>query len=100
VLNRAPIVARRYTADRAIEVLERAGLWRSIESGIESPAYLKYNPSKADVKEKRAENAKRQAEWRAREKASRNGVSNGVTNDRRNATPVPALAILLLQALL
>lgn len=57
------------------------GMWERDGDGYRVHDYLKYNPSAEQVRELRAEGARRQAEWRAR----RNGQSNGVTDDVTHA---------------
>jgi hypothetical protein len=79
--------------------LVRCGLWIQMSSGYQINDYLEYNPSSEDVKQQRAENARRQAEWRERNKTntvineasneSRNTASNGVTPNVTNDPPVP-----------
>ena len=79
--------------------LVSAGLWTRCENGYQIHDYLEYNPSAEEVKQQRADNARRQAEWRDRNKTSgvtnegRNVDSNGVTNTVRasgsNDHPVP-----------
>jgi hypothetical protein len=69
--------------------LVRVGLWEEVEGGYRIHDYLDYQPSAEQVKAERAATARRQHEWRERNKG-RNGVSNAVTdtvsNAPRNAT--------------
>jgi hypothetical protein len=63
--------------------LVAAGLWEVVEGGFHDPHYLKRNPSAAKVAERRAAEAKRKAEWRARQDGRRqsgrspNGTTRG-----------------------
>jgi hypothetical protein len=78
----------------ASELVE-AGLWTVSRGGHQIHDYLEYNPSAEEVKAQRADNARRQAEWRERNKANPstneggNAVSNSVTNAVSNTRPVP-----------
>lgn len=64
--------------------------------------YLEYQPSAVKVRIERAENARRQQEWRDRKSAARNavtnsitnGVTNGVSNAPRNAAPSRPVPVL------
>lgn len=58
------------------ERLTTSGLWQSTEGGYLVHDYLDYQPSKEHILADRAKSAKRQAEWRDR---NRNGVENGDT---------------------
>ncbi len=67
-------------------------LWSQVEGegGYMVHDYLKYNPSREEVEAERAENARRQAEWRDKHgKQARNGVTNAVSNPVSNTRPVP-----------
>lgn len=67
-----------------------AGLWEVVEGGFHDRHYLKRNPSAEKVRERKAADAKRKAEWRARKESqgqsrrSHNGTSNGTP---RSPTP-------------
>jgi hypothetical protein len=61
------------------------GLWERDGDGYRVHDYLKYNPSAEQVRELRAEGARRQAEWRARRNGTSNGVTDGVGHAGRNA---------------
>ncbi len=74
--------------------LVEVGLWERVEVGYQIHDYCEYNPSAEKVKQERAASAKRQAEWRERQrdeggKFASNGDSNGVTNASHNTTPCP-----------
>jgi hypothetical protein len=68
-------------AARLVEV----GLWEEVESGYRIHDFLDYQPSAEQVKAERADNAKRQHEWRERKKQERNTVTNTVTDGVSNA---------------
>lgn len=77
-----------------VTALLTAGLWHESPGGYMVHDYLEYNPSAEEVRAQRAENAKRQAEWRERHKNrpsndERNGVTDSVTNTRPVPVPVP-----------
>lgn len=89
-------VAASLGLDPALAVeLVGVGLWSATEAGYAVHDYLEYQPSAEQVRAQRAENARRQAEWRGRRRATRaderNAVTNGVSNAPRNApvTPTP-----------
>jgi len=92
-----------------VERLVEVGLWEPTDGGHMIHDYLEYNPDGAEVKAKRKANAKRQADWRDRNRGAdgryegrdeecdtdpRNTVSNGVTNAGHNgvsvSTPSPS----------
>lgn len=67
------------------ELIE-AGLWIETDDGnVTIRDYLEYNPTAAEVKEKRQKNTERVTNWRKRN-AVRNAVTNTVTNE--NVTPL------------
>jgi hypothetical protein len=68
-------------ATRLVEV----GLWEEVEGGYRIHDFLDYQPSAEQVKAERADNAKRQHEWRERKKQERNAVTNTVTDGVSNA---------------
>jgi len=74
--------------------LVAVGLWDEAEGGYRIHDYLEYQPSAEEVKAERAGNARRQQEWRGRNKGS-SAVSNAVTDSVSNApnngpvTPAP-----------
>lgn len=79
-------------AQRLVEV----GLWEPVDGGFRVHDYLDWNPSAAKVKVEREANARRQAEWRERNRGDdgrfesngvTNGVTDGVTNGVTNTTP-------------
>jgi hypothetical protein len=83
--------------DNATELagkLVEAGLWEQVEGGYQVHDFLDYQPSAEQVKAERADNAKRQQDWRDRKKEQRNAVTNTVTdtvsNAPRNGTVTPA----------
>lgn len=81
-----------------VTALLTCNLWRESQGGYIVHDYLEYNPPAERVKQERAENAKRQAEWREnKRKNGRNAVSNdvtpsinnGVSHSVSNRCPVP-----------
>lgn len=83
-------------ADRLVDV----GLWDRVDDGYVVHDYLDYNPSGAKVKAEREANARRQAEWRERNRDD-NGQfgdgnddptndSNGVSNSAVTTAPSPS----------
>lgn len=85
-----PRLADLPNADELAGRLVGVGLWEPAEGGYQIHDYLGYQPSAEKVKAQRAETARRQSEWRDRERAKReeeerNGVTNSVTNAERNA---------------
>jgi hypothetical protein len=89
ILGGCPWVSKRSVLQRALELLESSRLWHRVEGGWQIHDFLDYNPDAASVREKRQQNAERQSRWRARQKERRNAVSNGVTEEGRNAPPDP-----------
>jgi len=91
-------------AQRLVDV----GLWERVDDGYIVHDYLEYNPTGAKVKSERAANARRQAEWRERNRQddgqfgddvtdaeaecndARNGERNGVTNAAVTTAPSPS----------
>jgi hypothetical protein len=74
--------------DNAPELAARlvdVGLWEATEDGYIIHDFLEYQPSAEQVKAERADNARRQQEWRERRKGERNALSNAVTNGVSNA---------------
>ena len=73
--------------------LVQAGLWETVDGGFVVHDYLDYNPSAEEVKAKRRAGAKRQEEWRNKQRAE-NGhyVSNAVTDTLQTlpVTPIPS----------
>jgi len=92
-LSGFPWVSKRSALIRDLGRLEDAGLWRAVEGGYVIHDYLDYNPSAAQVKQKRAASAARQARLRRRRSKPRHVSSNGVTQEWSNAvshtSPVP-----------
>lgn len=56
---------RRQRASRHVKTLLEIGLWERTEGGYLIPDFLDFNPSKEELLSRRAEDAKRQREWRA-----------------------------------
>ena len=74
--------------------LVAAGLWKRRKGGYQFHDWAARNPSRTAVEAARKNNAKRQEEWRAKQKAAgqdqeRNGVTDGVTDDVTNSAPDP-----------
>lgn len=103
-----PMVARLAEVDDAETVAEHlvdVGLFERADDGYQIHDYHKYNPTAADVKKQRAENAERQAAWRDRNRQpdgtiaatnpatapSRSSVTNTVSHSASNGpvTPLP-----------
>ncbi|MDX3214543.1 hypothetical protein PV318_03155 [Streptomyces sp. ME02-6991-2B] len=82
-----PLVAGRIRSPKtAAAELQTAGLWDAIADGWTIHDFLEYNRDRATVKEERAANAARQAAYRERKKAARNGAGNA---PRNGVTPEP-----------
>jgi hypothetical protein len=90
VLAGCPLVTRRYTLDRAQVSLVGARLWARRKRGFQIRDYLHFNPSRAQVLEKRKADAERQA--RARERARALALLRESQRDEneRHAPPDPA----------
>lgn len=71
------------------EELTAAGLWEVSGRGFMVHDYLAYNPTAEQVKQQRATNAQRQADWRERKQA-RNAVTHSVSNAPNNGPVTPA----------
>lgn len=71
-----------------IDILVDAGMWEVVDGGYQIHDYEDYQPSKAQVLAERESSARRQAEFRSRNKES-NAVTNGVTNGPVTVAPVP-----------
>lgn len=84
-------VASKSQRHRAIGRLIVAGFWVESGDGFDIVDPFQYLQESAVVKEKRRQNAERQARWREKQRAAHNGASNGVTEDGRNAPPDPTL---------
>jgi hypothetical protein len=67
--------------DRLVSV----GLWERVEGGFQVHDYLEYQPSAEKVKAERAATAKRQAEWREREREKRAAKPRPLVDKKRNA---------------
>lgn len=83
------MVAAMVDADReCVADLVGAGLWEATPDGYRIHDYLLYNPSGDQVKADRANNAKRQQEWRDRNRGEtgqfKEEVTSGATNTPRN----------------
>lgn len=55
------VIADESDRHSAVDALKRAGLWREVGEGFELHDYLKFNPSKATLEEKRAKDRERKA---------------------------------------
>ncbi len=97
------MVAAMVDAEReCVAELVDAGLWEVIPEGYRIHDYLIYNPSGEQVKAERANNAKRQQEWRERNRGeagqfkddvtppATNAGRNAVTNASSNTAPYPS----------
>lgn len=97
------MVAAMVDAEReCVAELVDAGLWEVIPEGYRIHDYLMYNPSGEQVKAERANNAKRQQEWRERNRGetgqfkddvtppATNAERNAVTNTPSNTAPYPS----------
>jgi hypothetical protein len=76
--------------------LVQAGLWRRADGGYAFHEWDDHQPSREQVKERRAKTAERVARWRATKVSASqghvsvgNGVTNSVTNVVSNAAPDP-----------
>lgn len=86
-----PLVAHIRGIKATAKQLEEAGVWDRTDDGWMIHDYLDYNPSREQVLLERKKNAERQERFRQRKSGkptppsngSRNGSSNGVTNDGR-----------------
>ena len=65
--------------------LVQVGRWEETPTGYAIHDFLQYNPTREEVLQQREASAKRQAEWRKRATAKRNGVSD-VHGSRRAPT--------------
>jgi hypothetical protein len=81
--------------ERLAERLVGVELWEREEAGYRIHDYLDFNPSAAQVRKEREDNARRQEEWRRRRgekpaprtsRTARDAVSNGVTDAGDNPT--------------
>jgi hypothetical protein len=91
------VKARRRATQKHIDELVGAGLWVPYKDGYLVKAFLEYNPTAAEVKEKRAARAEAGrlgglASGEARREA--NASANG-SSDRSTPSPVPSLGVLL-----
>lgn len=77
-------------AGAAAERLVTVGLWEPDGDGYRIHDYLDYQPSAAQVRAQRAENARRQSEWRERKRTTREDERNAVTHSVSNAPVTPA----------
>jgi hypothetical protein len=84
-----PLVSRRYTLDRAQASLIGARLWKRRKRGIQIRDFLEFNPSRAQVLDKRQQNADRQARYRERHKQPRNASRNASRAEGVTHTPTP-----------
>lgn len=62
------------------KALVKAGLWDETAEGWQIHDYLKHNPSRREMEEKRASSRLRQAKYRRSSNASRNAVTRRVSN--------------------
>jgi hypothetical protein len=74
-------------ADRCVAELVDAGLWHAGDGGYFVHDYLKYNPSREEVRRQREGNARRQANWKTHHAKGHNAVTNGVSHDVINSAP-------------
>ena len=78
-------------------IMVHAGLWESCDGGYRIHDYLDYNPTRAQVLERRADSAKRQKKHRDTAvsnddgNALRNGVSHGPVTSSPAPAPTPTL---------
>lgn len=70
--------------DAATELVAE-GLWTTVDGGWTVAAWLKHNPSKADIEERRAAEAERKASYRKRDEVSH--VARRGTNPRATDSP-------------
>jgi len=69
--------------------LVAAGLWIKVQGGYQFHDWQQFNLSAEQEKKRKADNAKRQAEWRVKANASRNASRNGASDDAlSNPTPL------------
>jgi hypothetical protein len=81
-------VSNAVTNKQITDELTRVGLFEVVPGGFRVHDYLDYNPPAEQVKHERAENAARQASWKAThpKKHTTNAVSNGISNSVTNGT--------------
>jgi hypothetical protein len=95
--------------DRLLALLEQIGLWNACPGGYEIPDYLEFNPSREDVKKRRAERSQSgkkgaRSRWGhgnshseshstsdSSSDSSSHGSSHGKTMARGRAAPAPSL---------
>jgi hypothetical protein len=78
--------------DVCVPLLEKVGVWKRRKNGVNwfINAYLKYNPSAAQVRKRRAIGATRIAAWReAKASLDGNGDCNALQRDGSNASVTP-----------
>ncbi len=89
VVNHCAYIRDDRARKRASATLSEIGFWTRADGGFQIVEWDEFLQSSAEVLEKRAANKKRQADWRERKREERNGVSNSVTGEGRNAPPDP-----------
>lgn len=92
-------VTNAVTNEDVTNELVEVGLLEVVEGGFQVHDYAQYNPSSEQVKAEKAENARRQAVWRERNRGENgkfvsNGVSNSVSNASYNTAPSPSPSLL------
>jgi hypothetical protein len=90
VLTGCPWVSKRSALTRALGRLEGAGLWEREDGGFRIHDYLKYNPTAAQVLEKRRLKTERQARWRKRKERRVDAVVDASTSNGVDVPPHPA----------
>jgi hypothetical protein len=76
-----PWVSKRSALNRAVGMLEVAGVWVREDGGYRIHDYDQYQPNRASVLEKRRQNAERVQRHRERKKTTGNGVSNALQGE-------------------
>jgi hypothetical protein len=85
-----PWVSKRSALTRALGRLESAGLWKREDGGFRIHDYLTYNPTAAQVLEKRRLKTERQARWRKRKERVVDASVDASTSGGVDAPPHPA----------
>ncbi len=75
---------------KLVRELVAAGLWSEHDDGYAFHEWADHQPSRDQVLAKRAATRARVTRCRAPKNAAGNGVTDSVTNDSRNTTPVPS----------
>jgi hypothetical protein len=85
--RRCPAGARKDRLERTLGRLIDAGLLERDGDGFRVHDYLKYNPSRAQLEERRANDADRQRRSRENQEQPRQGVSHAVTENPVTGAP-------------